>query len=299
MQRLMVLGDLHIGRAGDYVSLMTGPCGPADPIPAIDPLLAKHIKDAVAAHDTVVINGDIKDNGYAAEYPARDNAVCEQALNWLLGLVQENPQKKFFVSLGNHDGDPEFSFRNRLQQLQPHFTNLAVSDTGFLLGDTLIVHGDLPLRGARPTQRAYTYDAPIPSGKTCAHTLDACLLDNARGDKGQIPFTVTNIVTRELVAMNEALLKNVNQVIYGHTHNFINGVSVKGTTYYNPGPFCYDDPEYVKENARPGKAYYVSGELQGEEVSRLAMRAFPPGVYAAKDAGRHFPQPTGNTVLSR
>ncbi|MBS3820283.1 MAG: hypothetical protein GVY16_07700 [Planctomycetes bacterium] len=217
MKHGYVISDLHLftrrSNAGEYAPAM---------------------HDAAAEADFFVLNGDIVDFRWSVH--ADTAATIQAILDWLEALISPHPHCRFFYVMGNHDGCQPLA--DALQRFAETTSNFDWNDSHLRIGNTLFLHGDLPLENrdgdickrrlgeaensrhhlqhqiysALVALRMHVLATRLGNTRQCAR----CILDNLRQYEPDLADGLTD-------------------VYFGHVHRTLRDFAYDGVRFHNTG----------------------------------------------------------------
>lgn len=177
--------------------------------------IIKDIKKASRRAGTVVLNGDI----FEALYPAINvQDTTDNAIQLLEELSKDFPETNFEYVLGNHDCVK--SFVEQVEEFASSRENVHVHREHLRIGNTLFLHGDLPVRKQDLKERELVTD---PS--QVRQSLGGAIIHSFRGaisktldDRFFAPKKVSERIYKQIMKQNPELLEGVDNIVFGHTH---------------------------------------------------------------------------------
>ena len=182
--------------------------------------------------DFVVLNGDIFDFRWSC-FPTAEDTVF-QAKEWLCNLKQSLPSSQIYYIMGNHDCSPLWA--ETLQQITDD--KFFWSETHFQIGESLFIHGDLPLEGRNPFYRDLTkHHKRMPAYHMMDFLYETAV--NTRLHKltrflGSPDLHVSRIY-EAIQTHKPEYLDQLKHVYFGHTHAPFSGYEFEGISFYNTG----------------------------------------------------------------
>lgn len=212
--KVAVLGDLHL-----FAKRSNGEA------------IFDSLPENLEGNEIIIICGDLFDFRWSS-YKTLEESF-EAAAQQMRSLMQKIDIPLIYI-LGNHDGIE--GFQSHLNLLKTKFNNFKWFEDCYQLGDTLFIHGDIPLKsgGKAVRDRKFKSDEKIYSSfMSWGYTL----------------FTRLKIISlyRELFKkssplplIHEALeldpeYRSVKRVFFGHTHFALNSSLFEGREYHNCG----------------------------------------------------------------
>ncbi len=195
------------------------------------------IDGAVEWADTCIWGGDLFDFRWSRlESPQRS---IDESTRWLGSWCTRFPDKSFVFLRGNHDAHPPFV--QRLNEWSAEQPNFVVDADAMRIGDTLFVHGDvIEKQGSVESFRRYrnTWSRKRPAGHLQNRAYDAAISFRLHWAAAKIVHPVDRTCRRLLRWMrrqNEQDTRGIRRIVFGHTHQRIDGRSLDGIRFYNGG----------------------------------------------------------------
>lgn len=194
--------------------------------------LLPQIVSAVDGVDELVICGDLFDFRWS-ESDSIGHA-CERAELWLENLLRRITEKSVVYILGNHDGIEEFvPFLNALQE---RFTHFRWFGDYYRVGETLFLHGDIPMK----SQGQSMGPRPYKVGETIKNRLLNHLYDVITVTRTVNLYRKCVDANRKIPFLIEALkrdssLHGVSRMVFGHSHHAFDSREFEGISCVNLG----------------------------------------------------------------
>lgn len=189
------------------------------------------LSEVTKGSDIIIICGDLFDFRWSSFKTLEES--FKSAAGRITSLLKNIDIPVVYI-LGNHDGIE--GFQSYLNSLKEKFNNFKWYDDSYKLGDTLFIHGDIPLKseGKSVRGRKFKSDEKIYSpfmswGYTLFTRLKIISLYRGLFKKSSPLPLIHNAV--EL----DSDYKEVKRVIFGHTHFALNSSVFKGREYHNCG----------------------------------------------------------------
>ncbi|MCB1782416.1 MAG: metallophosphoesterase [Alphaproteobacteria bacterium] len=180
----------------------------------------------------LVLNGDILDFRWST-FETEENTI-KAGISWLQALGERFPDCHVYYVMGNHDCTAGWG--EALDRLSSE--RFSWSPTHFILGDSLFLHGDLPLEGKEPFHRplqqehrrmpAYGAMDLLYHGliKARAHKIPCSLFSGSYC----APKILNNLRLHE-----PDILPGLQHIYFGHTHSPFRGHMHEGIAFHNTG----------------------------------------------------------------
>lgn len=190
---------------------------------------------AIQTSEVVVLNGDIFDFRWSRVDAL--TSTISYAIDWLIELIESNPQADFYFVAGNHDSQPAFlDALNLLSQQEPRFSWQPYQ---LQLGTHLFLHGDIV--HSRTIDALDRYRRTFHKEGVHLLRFDSMyqLLHHLR-----VPLMLSYLhSTARLASKLDALLAagvipfkgKVTDIYFGHVHRPFTMIEHKGRRYHNTG----------------------------------------------------------------
>ncbi|GIW99529.1 MAG: hypothetical protein KatS3mg111_2862 [Pirellulaceae bacterium] len=185
----------------------------------------------------LVLGGDIFDFRWSRHGGIRDSSKAARI--WLDLLLERTGQAKVIYLPGNHDCHPHFlryleALAERTDRFQWHRHWWQLQDCLFLHGDILATRGcEIALDRYR---RRFHHHRPPPA--LLHQTYELAVGLRAHRWVPQLvhrPKTTCRRLLRLIRMLPIESFPEVRRVFFGHTHVPINGLTIDGVEFYNPG----------------------------------------------------------------
>lgn len=214
------------------------------------------VRRCIEAADICVWGGDLFDFCWSQIGDGRQSRAA--AIDWLETWRAEFPDKSFVYLTGNHDAQPTFA--EALQQWAKPHSGAGLIDDRFLditpgsvhvgwdavrWGDILLVHGDVIEGGNHPASLA-TYrnrwshesrksTAPMRVRNGIYDAAVAARLHLAAAGVAHRRRASCLRLLRWARNQPEWLHRDLDRIVFGHTHRRLDGVRVAGVQFFNGG----------------------------------------------------------------
>jgi UDP-2,3-diacylglucosamine hydrolase len=192
------------------------------------------IRHAASQADFFVLNGDIFD--FRWTNLASMEHTAHAAIDWLETFCTDFPHCRLFYIMGNHDGLKFFA--DCLGDLADRQENFRWHASHFRLGNSLFLHGDLPLtiRKKDPFQRTLL---PIRRTKGRAMNLGYHIVITTRIHRYITwihgPRWCARRILKSLEYYHPELAAGIEHIYYGHIHKTFSNLRYRGVTFHNTG----------------------------------------------------------------
>ncbi|RMF38957.1 MAG: hypothetical protein D6753_14910 [Planctomycetota bacterium] len=190
-----------------------------------------------AAHQCVVLGGDVFDFRWSRHKSME--ATLDAALAWLERLLASVGDSHVVYLPGNHDSDP--ALLARLEELAAMHPRFCWRQHWLQLGDCLFLHGDiLEAKGCERTLHSYRaqFHAERPRPAWMHRGYDLVVTARMHRWIPQVrhrPMATCKRLGQIVRQLPLPAPDAVRRIYFGHTHVPLEGLSVEGFRFFNPG----------------------------------------------------------------
>jgi UDP-2,3-diacylglucosamine hydrolase len=196
--------------------------------------LVRRMRAAAAQADFGVLNGDIFD--FRWTNLASLEKTAQAAVDWLGDLARSFPHCQWFYIMGNHDGLAFFA--PYLDELAEDVENFQWRPSHLRVGDSLFLHGDLPLDpGWRDPLNRALRSPSRKKGRILNLAYRLYIRTGLHRTAASVfrPRLCARRILRSLRAYHTDLADGIRHVYFGHTHRTFSNFQYGGLTFHNTG----------------------------------------------------------------
>ncbi|TWU67260.1 MULTISPECIES: metallophosphoesterase [Crateriforma] len=198
---------------------------------------AHAIRQAVRWSQVCVWGGDLFDFRWSRV--GSTHQTIDAAIEWLDQWCVEFPDHMFVYLRGNHDAHQPFE--DRIATWSDSRSNLANGLDAMRIADTLFVHGDvIEKQGTQESFEKYRHkwSRKRPAGNLHNRAYDAAIAFRLHWATAKMVHPIDRTCRRLLHWMRHQHPtdgRGVDRIVFGHTHQRIDGREVGGVRFYNGG----------------------------------------------------------------
>ncbi len=193
--------------------------------------------DSIAAAKAIVLGGDMFDFRWSQVGALEE--TLQAATAWLEKAIQLNPTASWVYLLGNHDSHPRL--QTQLSSISDRHPTFVWSPNFSRIGSNVFLHGDVldgfRYEGGLASYRARFHDE-IPRGPLSNLLYAAVLQTRLHGFVPRLRHTRQQTCRKLLEYLNHcetALLPEVRNIFFGHTHIPMQGYQFDRFNFHNAG----------------------------------------------------------------